>query len=711
MENSSTKSISAKPKSMSTNEAKRVLASETGAQIESPTLLSKLEQLESQMKLAFPSARQERNPPEIKLPKQPSSQPNKPATQSRIVKGDNKENVNEKSISAENKMGRDKQLKSANSEPKSPTPLSEQGTKNGDGSAPSNKPIIKTNVTEQNPAECTSALPLSPQATTSTTPTVNSPPPNTPNATANVNTGTAAPIKHVSAWKRVSKTLSTMEVIRVMKSRTAASAAQASSASTATTSQPQQSLRPKGSAEGLSLKKSASGTLAISESHHLNSPSTQIKRRSQEEVSSGLSPNSPRLSSSCQTSIHNLNEATKTHASSLHAALSNLSGTGTFHHQIPDNYNTNLINQLNKNYLKNIQKQKARSDWKSLKSKLIGLAKSQGEDGAGDKSDTPESLTTPSTNLVGRKLSNSAAANQAAQSTGQSQGDDGIICKKEDLIFLLRNSNLMNKQRRSNKPSMADVVKQLQESKQSRKGDSPSAAQQLKDKTSLNKNQSDSNESLGKPGSVENQTSYESAPAGSLSKAINSTGPAKGKQGTSNGRVQFVLSSATEPATPTNSAAPVTKIKSSLKKTSSSASGSLDKGSNNLVRQTKSNTINNSNLYKKKVKIFETDQDGIRKALMLQSMKDRNNNENLLNEGEEKNDESQMKINKEDLDLNVQHQKLKWDEQNEVDAGLLGDAIQAFLSTITTNAPTTNASTFSTSKTLSAAEKKVSFKK
>lgn len=709
MENSSAKSISAKPKSMSTNASRRVLANETSVQIESPTLLSKLEQLESQMKLAFPSSRQERSPPEIKSPNQPaaSSQPNKPVTQSRSVKGDNKENVNEKSISAENKMGRDKQPKSANSEPKLPTPSSEQGARSGDELAPSNnKPIIKTNVTERTSAESTSALPLSPQATT-TTPTANSQPSNSsnaPNSTTNVNTSTAAPIKHVSAWKRVSKTLSTMEVIRVMKSRTAASASQVASTPA---SQPQQSLRPKEHAtEVLSLKKSVSGNLAISEGHHLNSPSTQIKRRSQEEVSSGLSPNSPaqsRLSSSCQTSIHNLNEATKTQTTSLQAALSNLAGSsGTFHHQIPDNYNTNLINQLNKNYLKNIQKQKARSDWKSLKSKLIGLGtKKEGEENVAG--DAPDSLTIPATNHpVQRKLSNSA-----------SQADDGIICKKEDLIFLLRNSNLMNKQRRSNKPSMADVVKQLQESKQSRKSDSLSTAQQLKDKTNLTKNQSDLNESLSKPSAAESQTSYENAPT---SKTINSTGPAKGKQSTSNGKVQFVLSGSTEPATPTNSAAPVTKMKSSLKKTSSSAAGSLDKGSSNLVRQTKSNTVNNINLNKKKVKIFETDQDGIRKALMLQSVKDPNNNENLLNDDEEeKNDENQMKINKqeEDLeeDLNVQHQKLKWDEQNEVDAGLLGDAIQAFLSTITTNAPTNNSSTFSTSKTLGASEKKVSFKK
>lgn len=689
----STKNISAKRESMSTN-PRKALANETTSSIESPTLLSKLEQLESQMKLAFPSSsRPDKHLPEIKSPQQTaSSQPlptSRPATQSKPAKGENKENkenVNEKSISADDKIGRDKS-KSATSELKSPTPSSDQQA-GRDNEATQNSQPIKVNVTERNTTESTSTL-VSPQATT--TPTVNTAPTNASTSTVNTN----APIKHVSAWKRVSKTLSTMEVIRVMKSRTAASAAQAVAA---TSSQPHHSLRPKDASEGLSLKKSASGS--ISESHHLNSPSTQIKRRSQEEVSIGLAPNTPRLSSSCQTSIHNLNEAAKTQTS-LQAALSNLSGSsGTFHHQIPDNYNTNLINQLNKNYLKNIQKQKARSDWKSLKSKLIGLAKKEDEENV--VVDASDSLATSATNTAQRKLIN-AAANQA--STG-GQADDGIICKKEDLLFLLRNSNLMNKQRRLNKPSMADVVKQLQESK-SRKSD---AVQQIK--TSLPKNQSD--ESLTKTTNVL-EGSHENTST-SLSKTTSSVGSTKSKPSTSNGRVQFVLSSNNEPATPTNSSAPATKIKSSLKKTSSSASGSMDKGANNLVRQTKSNTINNSNLHKKKVKIFETDQDGIRKALMLQSVKDRNNNENLLNDEEEKTDENQIKINKqeeeeEDVELNVQHQKLKWDEQNEVDAGLLGDAIAAFLSTITTNVPTNAAATFSTSKPLGATEKKVSFKK
>ena len=700
--NSSAKNASAKRESMSTNPSRRALAADAAAPIESPTLLSKLEQLESQMKLAFPSSsRSDKNLAEIRSPKQqiassqPSSQSSsgvvqKPATQSKPAKGDNKENkenVNEKSISADDKIGREKQpLKSANGELKSPVP---SGDRQADEPAKSSQPAIKTSMTERDPMESTSAL-VSPQA--STAPTVNT----APNASTILNT---TQIKHVSAWKRVSKTLSTMEVIRVMKSRTAAAQASASSSQP-----PQQSLRPKEAAtEGLSLKKSASGTLAVSESHHLNSPSTQVKRRSQEEVSTGLSPNTPRLSSSCQTSIHNLNEATKTQTS-LQAALSNLSGSsGTFHHQIPDNYNTNLINQLNKNYLKNIQKQKARSDWKSLKSKLIGLAKKEGEENAAGGAEAPDSLVPSAANTVQRKLSNTPA-NQASPG---GQADDGIICKKEDLLFLLRNSNLMNKQRRSNKPSMADVVKQLQESK-SRKGE---AVQQTK--PSLPKNQGDSNESLIKSSQFEGQTGHENTP---LSKAAGSAGSAKGKQSTSNGRVQFVLSGSAEPATPPNSSAPVTKIKSSLKKTSSSAGGSLDRGPNNLIRQTKSNTINNSNLHKKKVKIFETDQDGIRKALMLQqSAKDRNNNENLLNDEEERAEENQIKINKQEeelAELNVQHQKLKWDEQNEVDAGLLGDAIQAFLSTITTNVPTNthSAATFSTSKPL-ATEKKVSFKK
>lgn len=695
--------------------SRRVNQNEAVVELESPTLLSKLDQLSAQMELAFPSNTSKKDANDDNLPtkspikqnQQTSSshlQLNKPATSSSTAvqsKNENKENidVNEKSIITDNEISKqtrtEQQLDSADS-------------------VNSNKTNSNPISTTANVAERQQSLPENKITTTQTSSSVNT---STTTTASNVNTANTTPSanKHLSAWKRtkiLSKTLSSMEVIKVMKSRTA-NAQNISSATTTTATNNQQQLMQnlKLKNDENQLKKSNSGNLAT-DSHHLNSPLIQNKRRSQEEVgSTGLSAHrlSSSLSSSCQTSIHNLNESTKanTQVSNIQAALNNLSqNTGAY--QIPDNYNTTIINQLNKNYLKNIQKQKARSDWKSLKSKLIGMAKKENEE------NTPNDKTTDNTESTSANTTTTITTNQRKLSNTNQSTDDGIICKKEDLLFLLRNSNLRNKQRRSNKPSLADVVVQLQESK-------------AKDKVNQNKNQNDSTENLFKtttstpPGHQQNNLeqsktlNYEnSAAATSTTKTslptISSTG--KGKQ-TSNGRVQFVLSSNSEQNTPTSSSAPVTKIKSSLKKTTSSGSSSIDKSS--LIRQTKSNTINNSNLHKKKVKIFETDQDGIRKALILQSSKDRNNNnENALNDEDETNDENKIKINSENLELNEEHHKVKWDDSNVVDAGLLGDAIQAFLSSITTST-TTNPSSISTTTStrhhLAPTEKKVSFKK
>ena len=689
---------------------------QTVVQMESPTLLTKLEQLDAQMKLAFPSSSKKANElTEIKSPTSFQSS-NKPAIQS---KNENKENINVNEKSIIDKMS--KQIKI--SELKSNEQLLSSITKSVDITK-NNNPSISTNASE----------PLDSVTTTATSNTLN------------VNNNTPATAKHLSAWKRtkiLSKTLSSMEVVRVMKSKTAS--AQPSSTPTITpvlNSQSQnQNLKAKDNTEN-QLKKSSSGnilsTTGADNYHYLNSPLNQIKRRSQEEVSTELIANpAGRLSASSQTSIHNLNETGKanTQASSIKAALNNLNvSTGTY--QIPDNYNTTIINQLNKNYLKNMQKQtKARSDWKSLKSKLIGLGRKESEDNStNDKTiETSESLTS-SANC------NTSTTNQRKLSNSNPAADDGIICKKEDLLFLLRNSNLMNKKAKSNKPSLADVVVQLQENKARKTNSSTASNQQQICKDKISKNQSDLKENLVKTSTTSassqinnklNQSTVINNESNSiLSTSIgkaNSTNltATKSKQTTSNGRVQFVLATS-EQSTPTNSqttTSTVTKIKSSLKKTTSSANSSIDKNQSNLLRQTKSNTINNSNLnlHKKKVKIFETDQDGIRKALMLQSVKDRNNNnnENLLNNDDESNDEKQIKINTQNENLEEEESneelqtKIAWDEQNVVDAGVLGDAIASFLSSITKNPTSSNPSTttYSATKPLATTEKKVSFKK
>lgn len=663
---------------MSTNQSssRRVNQSDI-VQLDSPTLLSKLDQLESQMKLAFPLPTKKSSDDNLsKSIKSPSTLNKSSAMKSEQLKSptltqstnlnENKENINEKSIKI------DKQAKSSKTELISPMDVQkiQLSTPSKDIIKKPNESTIVDEINQQSPSISKIATSVNISPTSSNTITVSAT--NTTTTSALTNTSN----KPLSAWKRTKILSKTLSSINVMKSRAGASP----TVQTVQTVNNQHNLKIKDDSEN-QLKKSSSGNLVIDHHHHLNSPLNQIKRRSQEEVSSGLNVNTPRLSSSlsssCQTSIHNLNESTKVNSqAAIQAALNQSTGT----HNIPDNYNTTIINQLNKNYLKNIQKQKARSDWKSLKNKLIGLARKESDEDATveQQNNKATDYQESTANTSQRKLSNS------------NQADDGIICKKEDLFFLLRNSNLAkNRQRRSNKPSLADVVVQLQESKVKKANTAGQDKAQSSNDNPAKKVVSENNQSI----QVHENNS---------SKLVNNF--SKNKQATSsNGRVQFVLSNNEQNANASSSSTPTSKIKSSLKKTSSTASTNLvDKNQNSLTRQTKSNTINNMNLNKKKVKIYETDQDGIRKALILQSVKDRNNNEKS-NEEDELNDKNKSK-NKEEDEENKEDEndyKVKWDNENIVDAGALGDAIAAFLSSITTNPPTANQSS----------EKKVSFKK
>lgn len=696
-------------------------------QLESPTLLKKLDQLSAQMEIAFPSSSSKKdaeqdekisikqNQQKIAASLQPLlnkvsittttnvrnsmvSQSINNNTNTRTNENENKENIdaNEKTTSIDDKIN--KQI----NEPKNFS-IEHQLRTVDSVKINNDNPVIRT-IDKQNSNENT--------LTTQTTNSITNSSVNTVSST-NVNiTNASTSNKHLSAWKRtkiLSKTLSSM------KSKTLVTSAQNTTPTILTTTNTNQQMstiqNSKLKTEEIHPKKLSSGNVEISDiNHHLNSPLNQIKRRSQEEVSSSALSTarlSSSLSSSCQTSIQNLNETSKLSSNqvAIQAALNNLNqNTGA--HFIPDNYNTTIINQLNKNYLKNIQKQKARSDWKSLKSKLIGLGKKESDENVVNENKTVESTietgvnsTISSSNTNQRKLSNS---NQPSE-------NDGIICKKEDLLSLLRNSNLKNKQRRSNKTSIADVVLQLQENK-------------VKDKINQNKIRNDFNEkkvtsSCGYTNDNSNNQNktinFENSSISTTSTAISSS---KNRQAL-NGRVQFALSSTSsdEQNTPTCSTPPTIKIKSSLKKTTSATATSLlDK--NNLIRQTKSNTINNSNLHKKKVKIFETDQgNGIRKALVMQSVKQKdrnNNNQNLSNDEEEIKSENQIKVDDDDSFQNEEHLKVKWDDSNIVDAALLGDAIEAFLSSITTHA-STNSTSFSstTPKNHITSEKKVSFKK
>lgn len=157
-------------------------------------------------------------------------------------------------------------------------------------------------------------------------------------------------------------------------------------------------------------------------------------------------------------------------------------------HQIPDNHNTTLINQLNKNYLKSICKQnKARNDWKSLKAKLTALRRrDSGEkaDSAGGQPAPSSSASTSATGLqqslpvtgsttlsskrgsfetsgAGANMPNTSCSTIDTAARKMTSQDEGIICRKEDLIRLLQSATPTKQGHRKPLKSISDVVLQL----------------------------------------------------------------------------------------------------------------------------------------------------------------------------------------------------------------------------------------------------------